>query len=63
MRVTTTGDFFRIRFGKSLEMLYTVVALLFFALSIALLLRGAGAAISGLLVPVQRRRVRRRRSS
>jgi Na+/proline symporter len=47
LRVTTTGDFFRIRYGKSLEMLYTLVALCFFALSIALLLRGAGAAISG----------------
>ena len=47
LRVTTTGDFFRIRYGKSLEMLYTLVALFFFALSIALLLRGAGAAISG----------------
>ena len=47
LRVTTTGDFFRIRYGKSLEMLYAVVALFYFALSIALLLRGAGAAISG----------------
>ena len=47
LRVTTTGDFFRIRYGKSLEMLYALVALFYFALSIALLLRGAGAAISG----------------
>ena len=27
LRVTTTGDFFRIRYGKSLEMLYALVAL------------------------------------
>ncbi len=47
LRVTTTGDFFRIRYGKSLEMLYALVGLFYFALSIALLLRGAGAAISG----------------
>jgi Na+/proline symporter len=47
LRVTTTGDFFRIRYGKSLEMLYAAVGLFYFALSIALLLRGAGAAISG----------------
>jgi Na+/proline symporter len=47
LRVTTTGDFFRIRYGKGLEMLYALVALFYFALSIALLLRGAGAAISG----------------
>jgi Na+/proline symporter len=47
LRVTTTGDFFRIRYGRSLEMLYALVGLFYFALSIALLLRGAGAAISG----------------
>jgi len=47
LRVTTTGDFFRIRYGRSLEMLYAVVALFYFGLSIALLLRGAGAAIAG----------------
>jgi Na+/proline symporter len=47
LRVTTTGDFFRIRYGKGLEMLYALVGLFYFALSIALLLRGAGAAISG----------------
>ena len=45
--MTTTGDFFRIRYGKSLEMLYALVGLFYFGLSIALLLRGAGAAISG----------------
>ncbi|MDB5349881.1 MAG: hypothetical protein JWN86_1128 [Planctomycetota bacterium] len=57
LRVTTTGDFFRIRYGRSLEMFYTLVALLYLALSIALLLRGAGAAISGAtggLVPTER---------
>jgi Na+/proline symporter len=47
LRVTTTGDFFRIRYGRGLELLYTLVALVYLALSIALLLRGAGAAISG----------------
>ena len=47
MRVITTADFFRIRYGRSLEMLYSVVALVYFTQSMALLLRGAGAAISG----------------
>ncbi len=47
LRVTTTGDFFRIRYGRGLEMLYALVGLIYFGLSIALLLRGAGAAISG----------------
>jgi len=47
LRVITTGDFFRIRYGRSLEVLYALVALVYLALSIALLLRGAGAAISG----------------
>jgi Na+/proline symporter len=47
MRVVTTGDYFRIRYGRSLEMLYSVVALIYFTQSMALLLRGAGAAISG----------------
>jgi Na+/proline symporter len=47
LRVTTTGDYFRIRYGRGLEMLYALVGLVYFALSIALLLRGAGAAISG----------------
>jgi Na+/proline symporter len=47
LRVTTTADFFRIRYGRSLEILYAMVALVYLALSIALLLRGAGAAISG----------------
>jgi Na+/proline symporter len=47
LRVTTTGDFFRIRYGRGLEMLYSVVALTYFVQSIAMLLRGAGAAIAG----------------
>jgi Na+/proline symporter len=47
LRVTTTGDFFRIRYGRGLEMLYSIVALTYFVLSIAMLLRGAGAAIAG----------------
>lgn len=46
LRVTTTGDFFRIRYGRSLEMLYTVVALAYFVLSVGMLLRGAGLAIA-----------------
>src|SRR5262249_25464280 len=37
----------RIRYGRSLEMLYALVGLFYFGLSIALLLRGAGAGISG----------------
>lgn len=44
MRVTTTGDFFRIRYGRRLEMLYASVALAFYVQSIAMILRGAGAA-------------------
>jgi Na+/proline symporter len=47
LRMTTTGDYFRIRYGRGLEMLYALVGLFYFGLSIALLLRGAGAAISG----------------
>ena len=47
LRVTTTGDFFRIRYGRSLEVLYSFVALGYLVLSIAMLLRGAGAAVSG----------------
>lgn len=47
LRVTTTGDFFRIRYSPRLEMLYSAVAILFYIQSIAMLLRGAGAAISG----------------
>jgi Na+/proline symporter len=47
LRVVTTGDFFRIRYGRSVEMLYTLVGLLYLIQSIALLLRGAGAAIAG----------------
>jgi len=47
LRVTTMGDYFRIRYGRGLEMLYALVGLFYFGLSIALLLRGAGAAISG----------------
>ncbi|MCS6862746.1 MAG: hypothetical protein NZT92_20770, partial [Abditibacteriales bacterium] len=47
LRVITTGDVFRIRYGRSLEVLYSFVGLSFYVLSIAMLLRGAGAAISG----------------
>ncbi len=47
LRVTTTGDVFRMRYGRSLEMLYSFVGLFFYVLSMAMLLRGAGAAISG----------------
>lgn len=46
-RVVTTGDLFRVRYGRSLELLYSLVALVYFALSIAMLLRGAGVAIAG----------------
>ena len=47
LRVITTGDFFRIRYGRSLEMVYSLVAILYLIQSIAMLLRGAGAAIAG----------------
>lgn len=47
LRVVTTGDFFRIRYGRRLEILYAGVALAYLILSVALLLRGAAAAIDG----------------
>lgn len=47
LRVITTGEVFRIRFGWKLELVYSIVALAYVVLSIALLLRGAGAAIAG----------------
>ena len=47
LRVITTGDFFRIRYGRSAELLYCCVAVVYFMQSIAALLRGAGAAIAG----------------
>lgn len=47
MRVITAGDFFRIRYNRGLEILYAIVAMVFLVLSIAMLLRGAGAAIAG----------------
>jgi Na+/proline symporter len=47
LRVVTTGDFFRLRYGRSLEMLYAMVALAYLVLSMAMLLRGASAAIAG----------------
>lgn len=47
LRVITTGDVFRIRYGRGLEFVYSLVALVYVVLSIALLLRGAGAAIAG----------------
>jgi Na+/proline symporter len=47
LRVITTGDLYRIRYGRGLEIVYSLVALTYVVLSIALLLRGAGAAIAG----------------
>jgi Na+/proline symporter len=47
LRVVTTADFFRLRYGRSLELAYSLVALIFIVLSIAMLLRGASAAIAG----------------
>src|ERR1700733_14609412 len=32
LRVTTTGDYFRIRYGRSLEMLYAIVGLTFLSM-------------------------------
>src|SRR5262245_52345731 len=47
LRVITTGEVFRIRYGKWLELVYSLVALVYLVLSIAMLLRGAAAAIAG----------------
>ncbi len=47
LRVITSGEVFRIRYGRSLELFYSLVALVYIVLSIAMLLRGAGAAIAG----------------
>lgn len=47
LRVTTTADVFRLRYDRSLEMMYSVVGLSFYVMSMAMLLRGAGAAIAG----------------
>lgn len=47
LRVITSGEVFRIRYGWSLELVYSLVALVYIVLSIAMLLRGAGAAIAG----------------
>jgi Na+/proline symporter len=47
LRVITTGDVYRIRYGRGLELVYSLAALTYVVLSIALLLRGAGAAIAG----------------
>src|SRR5579872_6429894 len=47
LRVITTGEFFRIRYVKGLELVYSLVAMAYMVLSIAMLLRGAGAAIAG----------------
>ncbi|MBI3865277.1 MAG: sodium:solute symporter family protein [Planctomycetia bacterium] len=47
LRVITTGEVFRIRYGWQLELVYSLVALVYIVLSIAMLLRGAGAAIAG----------------
>jgi Na+/proline symporter len=47
LRVITTGDVFRIRYGRGLELVYSLVAVTYVGLAIAMLLRGAGAAIAG----------------
>ncbi|MBI5759085.1 MAG: sodium:solute symporter family protein [Planctomycetales bacterium] len=47
LRLITTGDLFRVRYGRGLELVYSLVALAYLVLSIALLLRGAGSAIAG----------------
>lgn len=47
LRVITSGEVFRIRYGWQLELVYSLVALAYIVLSIAMLLRGAGAAIAG----------------
>jgi Na+/proline symporter len=47
LRVITTGEVFRIRYSRELELVYSLAALAYLVLSIALQLRGAGAAIAG----------------
>ncbi|MCY2966490.1 MAG: sodium:solute symporter family protein [Planctomycetota bacterium] len=47
LRVVTTGDVYRIRYGIGLEIFASTVAMLYLVLSIALLLRGAGELIAG----------------
>jgi len=47
LRYMTTGDFFRDRYSRSLEMLYSVLGITFYIMTIASVLLGAGRAISG----------------
>ena len=47
LRVVSTGDVYRIRYGLSLELFASGVALVYLVLGIALLLRGAGELIAG----------------
>ncbi len=47
MRIVTTGDFFRERYGRDLEIAYTVFAILFYIGFIAMTFQGAGRAIAG----------------
>jgi Na+/proline symporter len=47
LRVVSTGDVYRIRYGLSLELFASGVGLVYLVLGIALLLRGAGELIAG----------------
>lgn len=47
LRLVTTGDVYRVRYGVALEIFGSTVAMLYLVLSIALLLRGAGELIAG----------------
>jgi len=47
LRYITTGDFFRDRYSAGLERLYSVVGIVFYVMTIAGVLLGAGRAISG----------------
>lgn len=48
LRYVTTGDFFEERYGKSAAALYTLIALLYFAVEIGMLLRGTGTTVEAL---------------
>jgi len=47
LRYITTGDFFRDRYSPGLERLYAVIGISFYIMTIALVMLGAGNAISG----------------
>jgi len=48
MRYVTMADFFHERFGKSLGILYTIMGMIFFAMTMGLMLKGVGITIQGI---------------